>query len=782
MRKKLIDNLYVGNLEDCELMRENEVSGGWSIIHACRNPCFCAQEGGKPNPDEPDYLVRQKGVNLYLNMIDPPTPMFQMEMFERFLEFATEAWENGQKLLIHCNKGVSRAPSLALLFMAKVLHRITNQSFDEAWDEFQEVAQEEFTPSLGIETWLRENWEKLKPAVKRPPAIDTSAGIPGILPPGFVVPDDPDVCYELCRTQPLIHFTGFVDIEMKDHQWRKPTPNTLQFQIAEAYNWCMENRVPCRLIILKPRQVGCSTFCVELCYHHMRNFRSDWLIMGDVSKRTQKIWELLQGTIQHDSFDWDSTIIKSNTEKIIMRYSDGEEGAVNHETAMDEKAGISGTRQIILWTEAARYMKVNGRDKKVMTASLFSLANTPESLGVMESTAEGANGFFYDTWQEAIHYKDRKRRLKDDTGALIIGNGWLKVFAAWFEFKEHALKRTPENAQYFSPEMDQRERRGIDLYGWSDRQIAWRRMMISRECGGDVRIFDQDFPEDSDGCFLASGRPRFNAEGLAHLEAVAKVNAGRETRGVLEENKDGGVVFQERGSEEAYVWVAERPKAGLRYVSFIDPCTGAQSEGSQYPDAHAAGIIRAGYFDDRNIWQNTRVVATIDVPNGCRWDDELIAEKLDRLSKWYGGCEIIVEANKGLGVIAQLQKRGANLYEREKQNAMYPGKRLKVPGWDTNNETRPLVVNELANYIREQTLDCTYSPAIQEMRNFIVNDRGKAEAKNGKHDDWVLGIGIGLFCIDHASQLMPEKPDLWHETHEREFAALPGGLNPKAFS
>ena len=35
-----------------------------------------------------------------------------------FLEFSNKHWRQGKKLLIHCNQGESRAPSLALLFVA----------------------------------------------------------------------------------------------------------------------------------------------------------------------------------------------------------------------------------------------------------------------------------------------------------------------------------------------------------------------------------------------------------------------------------------------------------------------------------------------------------------------------------------------------------------------------------------------------------------------------------------------------------------------------------------
>jgi len=57
-------------------------------------------------------------------MIDPPEPLFMMPIFTEFLKFAKDKWDSGKKLLIHCNRGESRAPSLALLFLAKCLKKL----------------------------------------------------------------------------------------------------------------------------------------------------------------------------------------------------------------------------------------------------------------------------------------------------------------------------------------------------------------------------------------------------------------------------------------------------------------------------------------------------------------------------------------------------------------------------------------------------------------------------------------------------------------------------------
>ena len=63
-------------------------------------------------------MVLEKENDLFLNIIDPAVPLFMPPLFTAFLEFSNKHWRQGKKLLIHCNQGEPRAPSLALLFVA----------------------------------------------------------------------------------------------------------------------------------------------------------------------------------------------------------------------------------------------------------------------------------------------------------------------------------------------------------------------------------------------------------------------------------------------------------------------------------------------------------------------------------------------------------------------------------------------------------------------------------------------------------------------------------------
>ncbi len=64
----------------------------------------------------------QKGwavVHLILNMVDAKDPeLFSKEMIDAALDFMDETLSRGLKVLVHCDRGESRSPSIALLYVA----------------------------------------------------------------------------------------------------------------------------------------------------------------------------------------------------------------------------------------------------------------------------------------------------------------------------------------------------------------------------------------------------------------------------------------------------------------------------------------------------------------------------------------------------------------------------------------------------------------------------------------------------------------------------------------
>ena len=153
---KLHESLYIGTELDCRLGDEELV-----VVHACKSPCHQRAVGyrGSLPSSHPNYLVLERDYDLYLNIIDPDKPLFMPPLFNSFLRFSRFHWDAGREILIHCNQGESRAPSLAMMFLAKHLGVISNESFDKAGEQFQKMYPY-YTPGLGIQVYFRQNWHE----------------------------------------------------------------------------------------------------------------------------------------------------------------------------------------------------------------------------------------------------------------------------------------------------------------------------------------------------------------------------------------------------------------------------------------------------------------------------------------------------------------------------------------------------------------------------------------------------------------------------------------------
>ena len=154
--REIYRNIFVGKIEDCRIGQ-----GDLAVIHACKYPCHRNAVGyeKKISPTHPNYLVLRRGQNLYLNIIDPDEPLFMKPLFIETLRFCIDYSKSDRKLLFHCNKGDSRAPSLALLHLSKNLHVINDFSYENAVNEYQKY-DPFYKPGRGIRIYLSQHWNE----------------------------------------------------------------------------------------------------------------------------------------------------------------------------------------------------------------------------------------------------------------------------------------------------------------------------------------------------------------------------------------------------------------------------------------------------------------------------------------------------------------------------------------------------------------------------------------------------------------------------------------------
>jgi hypothetical protein len=550
----------------------------------------------------------------------------------------------------------------------------------------------------------------------------------------------------------------------------KPKLNYLQRKIQQVVNKFDDLKMPRRIIGLKPRNRGSTTFFTALGYTEMRRQSTSAVFIGGQSDQTVGLWNMMKTYKENDEFEW------GNSGEVNAKGATFSNGSrAKKETAKDVQAGIGDTYQLLHATEAARWAEYGvANAAEVMNNILKAIPLLPGTSIFLESSAEKAGGDYYGRWLRAVDAEDFLSGKKE-----IEFGSYCRVFAPWFEFVESAFRLTPEQKRHIENTIDADpeylgEQRLIDDYAVRDDQgvlhlgssvpefdaweaLAWRRYAIREICDRRIEIFDRDYPHSWQDAFLKSGAMRFNASGIKTMKK--RMEGHPAMPGIIEE-KDRRVAFRNTDKNEAKVILYEKPVPGAKYILAIDPMTGASQTTGEDPDYHGAFVLRAGFWNNAGVWIRPATAARIIA---CRWEIDVLAENAWRMARYYGsasGCMIAIEMNMDRGLTELLKLKGANLYMREVFNQR-EHKTSNAYGYQTNIKTREILITTLAAAIREYDtpghgIDIWDERALEQCENFIDKD-GRSEAGPGFHDDDTFAIALAFELIDHASVYVPER-------------------------
>ena len=339
------------------------------------------------------------------------------------------------------------------------------------------------------------------------------------------------------------------------------------------------------------------------------------------------------------------------------------------ETAGDHNAGRGATIQNLHCSEVARWP---GDARETLAGLRAALPPTGEL--VLESTPNGADGCFFEEWQRSVAMAG---------GASLVGH-----FFPWWWEPEYAANAV-DKAEWTEDERDLALRQGL-----SGAQIGFRRRLESGFRG----LARQEYAEDADACFLASGACVFDMEALdSRLRALGDAQIAR----------DGG---------ELLVW--NPPLAGHEYLVAVDPAGGGVDG-----DYSAAEVI-----DLATGLQCAELQGKLPALE--------LAESIARLGHEYLDALLVVERNNhGSGVLAYLKSmcRYPHIYEESGQD-----------GWLTSSLSRPAMIGRLAAALVERPSAFQSRRLLKECRSFVRLRNGKTGAQPGAHDDCVMAMAIAL--------------------------------------
>lgn len=155
--KQVAPKLWVGS--DADFLALDQFGTEWAVVHAAKDRWHRAFVGYKTvsAPQGPEYYTALRGKRLALNMIDAPDPKYinkgMVDAALAFIDAQLTLLQGSDQLLVACNQGSSRAPTLAMLYLAPSL----SPNFETAVKVFTDLYPD-YRPGNGVREFARIHW------------------------------------------------------------------------------------------------------------------------------------------------------------------------------------------------------------------------------------------------------------------------------------------------------------------------------------------------------------------------------------------------------------------------------------------------------------------------------------------------------------------------------------------------------------------------------------------------------------------------------------------------
>ena len=473
-----------------------------------------------------------------------------------------------------------------------------------------------------------------------------------------------------------------------------------------------EQRKPIRIIILKARQMGFSTETESIIFKNVvTNHNYNAGIVAHKEDSTANLFNISKRMLEYlpDSIKPEQK--KSNAKELVFNNDKGTglDSKMKCMTAGGKGIGRSDTFTALHLSELAFW---EGDKQDILLGLLQAVPNIPESMVIIESTANGFD-YFKELWDKAVAGE----------------NDFYPLFVGWNELKEYKMP-------YTGFELTEDEIELQTVYNLTLEQLTWRRWCIKNNCGGDIDKFKQEYPICPDEAFLSTGQCYFDKDKV--IKRIRKVVEPIKRGSFLykyENNQVSDIRFNE--NIKGTIKIFEEPQEGVPYVLAGDTA----GEGS---DNFTAQVIN-------NI--TGKQVAVLKQ----QYSELEYAQQVYCLGLYYNTALIGIETNFSTYPNEKLQEWDyPNLYIREKADT-YVNRYNKSFGFKTTPVTRPLILGQLQEIVLEEIDNINDIDTLREMLTFIKNKVGRPEAEVGFHDDLVMALAIVYYIRTQQSFTIENK-------------------------
>lgn len=500
--------------------------------------------------------------------------------------------------------------------------------------------------------------------------------------------------------------SGYLRIKTKSGDLKplvmKRAQNTLHALIKDLW----DNNKIIRLFILKARQTGITTYVQALIYSivsHTPNINA--VDIADDVDGANYIFNMSKFYHEKTPDHLKIPLKKSNEKKLEF---DGISSQILVDTATNKDAGRKFTFRIAHLSEYAFY-----RDPSDLMLGLSqSVPSLPRTIIIKESTANGFN-FAKEEWD------------KIEAGE----SDYIGVFIPWYWDDDYQMDATDNfvigDSSVGEASEDERmlvDRMIKDKVDNHERRLAWRRWCIRNNCGNGsdkqrIANFKQEYPSTPEEAFKASGDCYFDQDELVRQKE--KCTAPKFLADIV--TFDGK--YELRESSEGVFKFFEEPSKYVQYVVGGDAASGSGTD-------YSALVARR---KDTN-----KVVATMVK----KIDSDELAYKAMLLGGLLNNATVAIENDRfGYAANMKLKTMYKNIYRKKKLDTK-TNKETESYGWDTNSVTRPIMLSQMQQEIRQQALFLEDEALIKQCMVFINHESGKPQAQEGCNDDIVMACAI----------------------------------------
>jgi hypothetical protein len=417
------------------------------------------------------------------------------------------------------------------------------------------------------------------------------------------------------------------------------------------------------------------------------------------------------------------------------------------DTANELQSGRGMTPHSLHASEVAFYPNA----EKKMTALKNAVGSGPNTMIVLESTADGHN-WFKEQWDLA------------EAGE----SPYIPFFWPWWKDKTYTrpFLSQSERDRFIVGEgrWGEDEPMLIERFELTLEQLNWRRATIADECSGSPEVFKVEFPSYPEEAFLGTGRRVFDQQKVAELRELIVLEhdppggEGGPLRGVLRAAKqrtmetiNGSIEIPtearwvpytdlELGEQSPWkLWVPiqqGKPQipAGPKVIG-VDVSGGEVEAENAAPAFHAIEVV-----DHQTGDQIAEYVSKVD-PKQLAYELVLTALTFGWEPENSRGPMIAVERTGGWGmpvVRALWYDYHYPFVYRSKPIGRTHEKQEKRLGWETSPRTKPDLLALGQELLRTETTGIKSLSLVSEMGTYVRNEKGRTMPEPGKFSDRLM--------------------------------------------